>query len=290
MKPSLAYFVMVHHKPQQFEWLMEAIADPGDLILVHVDLKSRLGIKASRRGVMKDVRRIVDKSPNARLMTSRATNWGGWSLSRILIDAIREALRSDPDWSYFVNLSGQCYPLKPLPAIREALADRGDAVHVELLEIDQLPADDWHRAASPMLETPLRALRLSGRQEPPKDFELLHKGSQWVMLPREFCEWMVTSPMLPRITRYLRRRLLSDELIMQALVWNSPFRDRLAPHYGREIIWPGPKVLTIDDLPLLRSSDALFARKFDLEKDRAVLEALAESGGYTVPSSGAAGS
>jgi hypothetical protein len=280
---KLAYFVMVHHKPEQFEWLVNAIADPADLILVHVDLKSRLGIKASRRGVMKDVRRIVEGRPNVRVLPSRATNWGGWSLSSMLIDAIRTALDSDPDWSHFVNLSGQCYPLKPMPVIRQTLADSGDAVHVELLEINQLPADDWHRDASPMFETPLRAFRLKGPQAPPTEFALEHKGSQWVMLPRSFCEWMVASPMLPKITRYLRRRLLSDELIMQTLVQNSPFRDQVAPHYGREIIWPGPKVLTSADLPLLRSTDALFARKFDYEKDRAVLEALAISGGYRMP-------
>ncbi len=62
-----AYFIMVHHLPLQFEWLMRAIYDPDDLFLVHVDLKSRLGIKADRRGVMREVRRICADKPNVRL-------------------------------------------------------------------------------------------------------------------------------------------------------------------------------------------------------------------------------
>ncbi|QXQ07597.1 beta-1,6-N-acetylglucosaminyltransferase [Sphingosinicellaceae bacterium] len=291
MKPKLAYFVMVHHKPAQFGWLLDAIdepaadrgSDPGDLIMVHVDMKSRLGLKADRRGVMAEVRRLCAGRPNVRILPSRFTNWGGWSLSQMLLDAIASALKADGEWEYFINLSGQCYPLHPLPALKQALADGSDSVHVELLRIADLPADDWHHAASPMLELPLRAIRRSGRQAAPEGFAVDHKGSQWVMLPRSFCEWIVTSPLVPPITKYLRGRLLSDELIMQTLALNSPFRDRIAGHYGREIYWPGPRVLTRDDLPVLSHSTSLFARKFDAEVDEQVLRALAAANGFRSP-------
>lgn len=281
MPPRFAYFIMIHHLPQQFEWLMNAIYDPNDLFLVHVDLKSRLGIKKGRRGVMREVRRICDGKPNVRLLRSRFTNWGGWSLSKILLDAIRIALRWDADWRYFVNLSGQCYPLKPLRTIKQEVATAEEAVHVEMLPIAELPADDWHHNAHPMLETPLRAFILPGRKRPPEDFSLTHKGSQWTVLPRSFCEWAVAAPVTRRITSYLRGLLLSDELVMQALVENGPYRDRLASHYGREILWPGPKTMTEQDLPMLERSPAWFARKFNLQTDVSVLKCLAEKSGFT---------
>lgn len=280
MKPKLAYFIMVHHKPAQFGWLLDALDDPDDLILVHVDMKSRLGLKADRRGVMAEVRRLCAGRPNVRILPSRFTNWGGWSLSRMLLDAIATALKADPEWQYFINLSGQCYPLHPLPVVKQRLADAGGSVHVELLKIADLPDDDWHHAASPMLELPLRAIRRKGRQPEPKGFTVDHKGSQWVMLPRAFCEWIVTSPVVPPINRYLSGRLLSDELILQTLALNSPFRDRIAGHYGREIYWPGPRVLTRDDLPVLTRSEALFARKFDAAVDEQVLRELAAANGF----------
>ncbi|MGL5838573.1 MAG: beta-1,6-N-acetylglucosaminyltransferase [Sphingorhabdus sp.] len=281
----MAYFVMVHHKPQQFEWLMQAIANPNDLFFIHVDLKSRLGIKADRRGVMADVRRILKHAPNVVMLPSRFTNWGGWSLSQILLDTIRLALESDVEWTHFINLSGQCYPIKPIDDIRDRLARSYGAIHIEMLPIAELPDDDWHHRSIRMFETPLKAHILKGSQPDPLSFEMRHKGSQWVMLPRDFCRWIVEAPITSNISHYLKRRLLSDELIMQTLVANSPFLDRLAPFYGRAIQWPGPKVLTTADSKWLEESDSLFARKFDCVQDVTILKNLADRIGASYPSS-----
>ncbi len=277
---KIAYFIMVHHKPAQFDWLMRAIYTPGDLFLVHVDLKSRLGLKRDRRGVMAAVRATCAGKPNVHLMRSRFTNWGGWSLSKILLDAVRDALRRDPEWRYFVNLSGQCYPLKPLDTIRRELAERGDAVHVQMWPIAERPVDDWHHRAHPMLETPLKAFILPGRKPDPQAFTMLNKGSQWTILPRAFCEWLVSAPITRQIAAYMRSLLLTDELIVQTLVSNGPFANRVAEHYGREIVWPGPKTFGIEDLPMLRASPAFFARKFDAARDPALMTALADAGGF----------
>lgn len=270
---------MVHHKPAQFEWLMNALYDPGDLYFVHVDAKSRLGLKADRRGTMAAVRHIVTGRPNVTLMRSRFTNWGGWSLSQVLLDAIRLALLCDAEWSHFVNLSGQCYPLKPIAMLKRQIAAAGDRVHVELLSIAELPAHDWHRDAPAMFETPFRALKLRRAAEP-RGFAVDHKGSQWVVLPRAFCEWLVTAPLTRKVVRYLRGRLLSDELVLQTLAVNGPYRDQIAGHYGREIIWPGPRVLTAADLPRLQSTPSWFGRKFDAAVDADVLLALAAANGF----------
>ncbi len=283
LTPKIAYFIMVHHKPQQFAWLMQAIANPHDLFFVHVDLKSRLGIKADRRGVMADVRRILKDVPNVTLLPSRFTNWGGWSLSQILLDTIRLALNRDSSWTHFVNLSGQCYPLRPVEEIRDRLGQSQGAVHIEMLPITELPVDDWHHRSIRMFETPLRAHILKGAQPAPTPFAMAHKGSQWVILPRDFCQWAMIAKVTTDISRYLRCRLLSDELILQTLVANSPFYDRLSSRYGRAIIWPGPKVLTIEDLDWLRQSDAFFARKFDYAQDIGILEILARDGGACYP-------
>jgi hypothetical protein len=79
--------------------------------------------------------------------------------------------------------------------------------------------------------------------------------------------------------RYLRFSPLSDELVFQTLLLNGPFRSRQACHYGRAIrlVEPAahPIVLTTDDLDYIRSSPALFGRKFDAAVDAAVLYELA---------------
>ncbi len=282
---QIAYFIAAHCKPYQLEWLFEAIYSPQDLFLIHVDAKSMLGLKQQRRGVWSAARRLASGRPNVRLMRPRLTNWGGWSLSRLQLDAIKLLLDTSRSWTHFINLSGQCYPIKPLPEIRRSLAEAGDQVFVELRHFSSLPLEDWHLQWHPMLELPHRAIKLRGRHPPPSDFELEYKGSQWCMLPRTFCEWQRTAPVRSCIDRYLRRLLLSDELIMQALVRNGPWRDRVASHYGREIIWPGPKVMSVADWPRLMKSAGLFARKFDAATDSEILHALAQHLGLSIPSS-----
>ena len=263
---------------------MEALARPGgphrDTVILHVDRKSMLGLKAERRGIWQMAKALAAEHPNVILMRPRFTNWGGWSLARIQLDAIAIALRASAGWSHFVNLSGQCYPIKPIEQIRQALAADPDQVFVELRHLSTLPDDDWHLRWHPMIELPHRAVKFKGPRPPPSGFELAFKGSQWSILPRAFCEWQQRAPVAKPIKQYLSRLLLSDELIVQTLVRNGPWRDKVAPHYGREIIFPGPKVMTRDDLPRLLSSPALFSRKFDHERDPEVLPQLARQLGY----------
>ena len=276
----IAYFIMLHHKPAQLEWLLHAIHDERDLFLIHVDAKSVLGLRSQWRGIWGEVKRIVAGKRNVQLMRPRFTNWGGWTLSRIQLDAIRKALRADCDWTHFVNLSGQCYPIKPLPEIRATLDAAGDCPMVEMRHFASLPEDDWHLRWHPMFETPVKAFIRKGRKHPPSRFRLEYKGSQWSILPRSFCEQALANPLLREMERYFRTLLLTDELLMQTLVANGPGLDAVTPHYGREIIWPGPKVLDMGDLPRLRASPGLYARKFDLATDAGLMQTIAGECGF----------
>ncbi len=282
----IAWFIMLHHKPEQFEWLLNAIYNPDDLFLVHVDLKSLLNWKG-RGGTWTRVRELVADKPNIRMMRPRYTNWGGWSLGRITLDAIDTLLKSGADWTHFINLSGDCYPIKPMSKVRTLLQDRPDDVYVETKAFTDLPAKDWHIRRPRVVETPLKIVILPGRRKPPKGFQIEHKGSQWVMLPRAFCEWQRTAPFRREMDRYMRFSPLSDELVLQALLLNGPFRDRQAAQYGRAIrlVEPAahPALLTMDDLDYLHASPALFARKFDSTKDSNILHALAAEIGARPP-------
>ena len=283
----IAWFIMLHHRPDQFEWLLNAIYNPDDIYLVHVDLKSLFNFKG-RGGTYQQVRKLIEGKPNIRLMWPRSTNWGGWSLGRITLDAIDILLRADRDWTHFINLSGDCYPTKDAATIRQTLQDRPDDVYVQTKPFDSLPEADWHRQRPRVFETPVKIVILPGSREAPKTFRLDHKGSQWVILPREFCEWQRTAPFRRDMDRYMRFTALSDELVMQTLLLNGPFRDRQAPDYGRAIrlVEPAahPAVLTMADWDFLHTAPALFARKFDATIDSQILHKLAAEIGVRPPS------
>ncbi len=275
---NIAWFIMLHRKPEQFDWLLRAIYNPNDVFLVHVDLKSLFNFKG-RGGTYSAVKKLIAGKPNIRLLRPRSTNWGGWSLGKISLDAIDILLDMDKSWTHFVNLSGECYPLKPLPEIRSILAEHPERIYVETKAFADLPAKDWHPRRPRVIESPVKIIILPGHRKPPKHFKIEHKGSQWVILPRDFCEWQRTAPFRRAMDRYMRFSPLSDELVAQTLLLNGPFRDRQAPQYGRAIrlIEPAahPTVLTMADLDYLEASPALFARKFDASTDVDILRTLA---------------
>ncbi len=280
----IAWFIILHRNPAQFEWLLNAIYNPDDIFLVHVDLKSLFNFKG-RGGTYTRIRELVSGRPNIRLMRPRSTNWGGWSLGRITLDAIDMLLDADKSWTHFINLSGECYPIRSMDDIRHALRGRPDDVYVETKSFADLPPGDWHLRRPRVVETPVKIVILPGQRKPPLTFRIEHKGSQWVILPRAFCEWQRTAPFRRAMDKYMRFSPLSDELVMQTLLLNGPFRDRQAAHYGRAIQLvepaPHPVVLTMRDLDYLNASQALFARKFDRAADVDILQHLAARIGAT---------
>lgn len=284
--PRIAWFIMLHHKPAQFEWLLEAIWRPEDIYLVHVDLKSLFNFKG-RGGTWSRVRALIAGRPNIRLMRPRSTNWGGWSLGRIVLDAIDQLLDAEPNWTHFINLSGECYPSRPIAELHGMLRERPDDLFVETTPFADLGWSTWHVRRPRMIETPVKIVPLPGIRKPPATFKLDHKGSQWTMLPRSFCEWQRTSKLRRDVKRYLRWTPLSDELVIQTLMLNGPFRDKQAASFGRAIRLvepePHPSVLTMADLDWVRSSNAFFARKFDADVDVAILHQLAGEIDATVP-------
>ena len=106
----------------------------------------------------------------------------------------------------------------------------------------------------------------------------------------------MSSDKAKRYLAFLRSAGMPDEMLIQNLIKDSPFRDRHISCCKHEIIWrrPGepisesarPSVLLVDDLPRLEASEAFFARKFDHSVDSEVLSALAERNHFARPVDG----
>jgi hypothetical protein len=109
-----------------------------------------------------------------------------------------------------------------------------------------------------------------------------HGGSQWWCLTRK-CVAHIDRYLRenPAVIRYFRRAFIPDECLFQTVVMNSPFAERVTGVDPTLLDWtrPNPNVprtFTFEDLPYLRQSDLLYARKFDAERDARVLDSLDE--------------
>jgi hypothetical protein len=81
----------------------------------------------------------------------------------------------------------------------------------------------------------------------------------------------------PDVLRFFEHVYIPDEVFFQTVLMNSEQASSIVDDNLRYIDWqarPAPKILTTEDLPALVESRKLFARKFDVEVDAAVLDEL----------------
>lgn len=274
-----AYFIALHHKAYQFSWLFEAIYSRDDVFCIHVDRKAS-------REFHEDVRRQVGARPNVTFLEPRRVTWGGWSQVAVELAAIKRMLAADPDWRYFINLSGQDYPIKALAQIKSTLRREWPRNFIRawpFAAIQRLEPKDPHLARRLTFEAFGRLVRTRLRLPLPRGIDIRYKGSNWHMLARDFCEWLVEDPLARRVARWVRHVVSPDEVYFQGLIMNSPFRNSRTEDSYRLVLWPGPKTLRSEDYGTIQLSSCLFARKFDSREDGEILSRLASELGYALP-------
>lgn len=103
-------------------------------------------------------------------------------------------------------------------------------------------------------------------------------GSSWWCLNENMISWMIEY--LDKNSEYIKffnNCLCADECFFQTLVMNSPYSNSVVdyPYY---IDWEegksSPKVLRMKDFEKLSCSDKMMARKFDMDVDEEILDAL----------------
>lgn len=278
---KIAFFIMLHKNSRQFTWLWDALYNDHDIFLIHVDKKAS-NIKTENSDELRDFQRIIGNKRNVVTMPSRSINWGGWSLSKLELDAIEFLLKNDAEWKYFVPLSGQCYPLRKETEFRLFLSDRFPLNFVEMRKISCMSTLSWHPKRMRMLELPFRAIKIPIMRKPPRNPPIEWTGSQWCVLSREFCNWALQSDIAHRISKYLSTTILSDELLIQNLLAQSPFYDNQTDflHY---LEWPGPKILQSEDFDAIISSNKFFGRKFDVGVGNDALTMIAQHNDFKMP-------
>jgi hypothetical protein len=201
-----------------------------------------------------------------------------------------------PEW--FVLLSGSDWPIKTGRRIIGDLKNGAYDVYMHLERIDprRLPSP-WHRACYrryfgaavrvPYLNrrrrlswhtVTFRSRFLPALDAPFSDRFACFAGEMWFSINRSAVDIVLRyhdeDGALAR--KYAARRV-PDESYVHTILGNQPGL-RLAPDCRRYTDWSGggshPKILTLEDLPLLLRSEAHFARKFDATVDARVLDEL----------------
>ena len=298
---KLACIVMAHRQPRQLARLLSTLRHPRVRVYLHLD----------RRAPIDSFSRALAEAgvDDAVLLPRHPTPWGSPQLVDATLDGFSRGL--EDGCGYFVLISGQDFPLRPIGEIVEFFESAGSTSYIEYFPLPDprwrlegrdrtdfytytffgrretcIPRGEDTSYLSPkgkLLNEMLRARSIFKPDRRTPDYVRPYAGSQWWNLSREAVEYVLGFvDRHPDFRRYHEHTLLTEEIFFQSVVVGSGFegREDLVNDNLRFLRWPvgqsHPSVLGVDDLPEMLAGGKLFARKFDPEVDAEVLDRLRE--------------
>ncbi|RYG88981.1 MAG: glycosyl transferase [Alphaproteobacteria bacterium] len=269
----IAYLLLVHRFPDQFERLFRAIHHPDHHYVVHVDANAEPDIR--RR-----IEAFLSTYPNAAMLESRPALWGGYSLVDAELRGMAKLLEMDANWEFFINLSGQDFPLKSQSAIRAFLSANRGKEFIRAVDQAAVRPDTMARLRNYVVESRHRVIRTILRR-PFLRKTTPYIGNQWMIVSRRFCEFVSHNPRVERFKRFYRHTFIADESFFQTVMMNTGDHGEVVNDDLRTIDWiPDgeiklrPRTFTAADVQLLKPGKDLFARKFDADVDAEILTLL----------------
>jgi len=281
----VAFLVLAHGEDMLLERLLKRLVLDFD-VYVHIDRRSKMVLPQE-----------VVTNPRVHLVRRLATPWGSPNLVRAQLGLFREARQLGYD--RFVLISGQCIPLKSNAEILRTLETESSSewIDVNLLVdpqdvgfIDRITRIHWH---APWRYRGVRSkvywvveyfLTVLSRLGLPKRDTGgdLYLGEAWFALSKQAVDRALAY--FDRETDFsglVRGSRAGDEIFFQTAV------KRTSPEEARflgPIVYTDwktgpekPRTLDDSDLPVLVSSQFLFARKVTWSKSRALIEKLYSS-------------
>lgn len=269
----IAYLILVHRFPEQFKRMFRAIHVPGNHYLVHVDKRSGPGMAA-------DIAAFLEPYENTALLDARKAVWGGYSLVDAELRGMAQLLKMGADWKYFINLSGQDFPLKSQGYIADFLTRNAGKQFIRAVDQHAVRPDTVNRLSHYFIEAFSRIFR-TGVPRKPMARVTPYIGTQWKAVTRVFCDFVCNDPATEPYKRFYKRTLIADEGFFQTVIMNA-FNSKMVVNDDlRTIDWVPdgdiklrPRTFVTSDFLRLTLSPDLFARKFDADEDSEILDLL----------------
>jgi hypothetical protein len=271
--PQLAYVISGYKYLGQLARLIRRLSTEQSVVVVHVDKKTSDREYAALVDDVNDV-------PSVHFLDRHTCHYGGFGHVRATLKGIDKLLRAEIEFDQLVLLTGQDYPIKPLADISRFFAtNRGRSfmAHTPLPSTWWSPRGGLDRIEYRHVRLFGKHLRLPGKRAFPRGLEPFGGGAYWC-LSRE-CVELVSAFVSerPEVVRFFEHVDVPDEIFFQTVVLNSELAGTVVNDNLRYIDWSRgrrPAILGVEDLEQLRRSPKLFARKFDVTRDEAVLDLI----------------
>jgi hypothetical protein len=267
----LAYIVSAYKNLDQLARLAGRLSTERSVVYIHVDKKT----DDAEYGRLE---RTLARRPRLHLLERHVCHWGGFGHVRATLKGIDALLASGSDFEHLVLLTGQDYPIKPLAEIERFFAKhRGTS----FMAYEALPSEWWSpRGGLDRIEYRHWRwrgphVRLPWKRRFPAGAAPYGGGAYWNL--SRACVEHVARFVESRtdVVDFFRNVDIPDEVFFQTVLLNSELAGSVVNDNLRYIDWTrgaSPALLEARDLPALRASPKLFARKFDMFHDGEILD------------------
>jgi hypothetical protein len=274
---KIAHIILAHAQPGQLQRLIKKLSHPDADCYIHIDAKSNVMEFAPLQN-MSNVHFIQKRVKVA---------WGSYSMVQATLNAFEQIIASGIQYDYINLLSGQDYPLNEASFIHQYFALHSGKQFMEFYSI----YDTWHEAIPRIAQYHLINYNVPGKyklgqvinklmpvRRMPNGLEPVGR-SQWFTITLPAVKYIVSYLQdYPKVIRFFKLTWAPDEFIFQTILYNSDFKQDMVNDNLRYIDWseakPSPKTLTLADSPALEQSECLFARKINLDTDKALADAI----------------
>jgi hypothetical protein len=285
---KLAYCLLVHKNPHQVKRLINKLFSPSDQFYLNI-----FG-NHSEEIWPKSLEEF--KSDNFFVTQKYSKAWGMFELVQVTLNSMKYF--ASKNYDYFINLSGQCYPLWPVEEIHSFFSDKTYAYLNEFSLPDEAPSG-WGKSGGlerfqnsyyknpffPIIKALFKINKLMFIKIPrfrraiPGNLKP-YGGSMWFCLHKNQVNYILDYVNRnPEIINFFKNTLCSDEIFFQTLLMNSKYKNSVINDNLRFIDWSTsdishPSFQTVANADKLLESTKLFARKFDTEIDEAILDII----------------
>ncbi|XP_053400630.1 N-acetyllactosaminide beta-1,6-N-acetylglucosaminyl-transferase-like [Mercenaria mercenaria] len=240
----IAFSILMYKDVEQAERLLRAIYRPQNIYCIHVDSKTD-------EKIYKAMSRIANCFQNVFLSNKRVNvTWGEISVLEPELLCMEQLWARNKKWKYFINLTGQEFPLKTnyeLVQILKAYNGSND-VETTVVQKESNINKKWHRCLPKNEITPPHEINVT-------------KGAVHIAVTRGFVDYSLHDPRARDILDYVNTSCkIPDEAYFTIL------------NHNRHLGVPG----SYKDLPLLSTRKELLANKFHLDEQPVTYGCLEE--------------
>lgn len=281
----IAYSIMMYTGVEQAERLLRAIYRPHNYHCIHVDLKAG-------EEIMSAVRAIAGCLPNV-FIASRLNKvyWATYSSLEALIFCMDDLWKASATWKYYINLTGQEFPLKTNLQLVRILRALNESNIVDASTDPSMTSRWYNNYAPPHGITP-------------------YKGMVFILACRGFVDYILHNRVAKDILEWVKYTDMPDETYFPSLNhnphlmapgsyrgpadtnpatkpylaryvnWNTNWRDGEGhyifrfPCYGKRV--RDICIFGVGDLPSLTNRKEVFANKFHWDFEPLALRCMEE--------------